>query len=262
VKIAYFDCFSGASGDMLLASLLDAGLALEDLKVDLARLDMGPYRLIAERITRQGLTGTWLRVLEGTANRPAVNLPAIERIVGGSTLSERVKARSLAVFHRIARVEAAIHGVAVDQIHFHEIGAVDSLVDIVGFVCALDRLGIEAVYSSPLALGSGTVQTEHGLLPVPAPATLALLAEVEAPTVAGPAPMELLTPTGAALLTEFATFQRPAMTIQAIGYGFGTKEFEGLNGLRVWLGESPENSLTVVSEFVADSKESLRQQSW
>ncbi len=231
---------------MLLGSLLDAGLDLEDLKADLSRLEMGPYRLVAQRVTRQGLTGTHLRVLEGAGNWPARNLPVIERIVAGSDLSDGVKSRSLAVFRRIARVEAAIHGTTVEEVHFHEIGAVDTLVDVVGFACALERLGIDQVYSSPLRLGGGTIQTEHGLLPVPAPATLALLAEVGAPTVPGPVEnllgtqqsAELVTPTGAALLAEFATFARPAMTVAAVGYGFGTKEFDWPNALRVWLGEA------------------------
>jgi uncharacterized protein (TIGR00299 family) protein len=246
VRIAYFDCFSGASGDMLLGSLLDAGLDLKDLEADLSRLEMGPYRLVAHQVTRHGLTGTHLRVLEGAGNWPARNLPVIERIVGGSDLPDRVKNRSLSVFRRIARVEAAIHGTTVEEVHFHEIGAVDTLVDVVGFACALERLGIERVYSSPLRLGGGTVQTEHGLLPVPAPATLALLAEVGAPTVPGPVETlletgqsaELVTPTGAALLAEFAAFARPAMTVTAAGYGFGTKEFDWANALRVWLGEA------------------------
>jgi uncharacterized protein (TIGR00299 family) protein len=252
LKIAYFDCFSGASGDMLLGSLLDAGLAVEDLQADLSRLETGPYRLIVERITRAGLSGTHLRIVEGATNRPAVNLPAIERIISGSDLPGRVKMRSLAVFRRIARVEAGIHGTTVDQVHFHEIGAVDSVVDIVGFACALERLGIDAVYSSPLPLGGGTIETEHGLLPAPAPATLALLAEVAAPTMPGPAQTELVTPTGAALLTEFAAFERPAMTVQAVGYGFGTKEFDWPNAVRVWLGESLPNASTTEHDSVVE----------
>lgn len=238
MRIAYFDCFSGASGDMLLGSLLDAGLDLDELRSDLARLGIGGYQLEAEPVTRHGLSGTHLRVRLGTEDRPARTLPNIERILRDSTLPESAKARSLRVFTRLARAEARVHGTTIDQIHFHELGAVDSLVDIVGFVCALDRMSIEAVYSSPLTLGGGTVQTEHGRLPAPAPATLALLAEVGAPTVPGPAMTELLTPTGAALLTEFATFTRPAMTVHAVGYGFGTKEFDWPNGLRVWLGET------------------------
>jgi uncharacterized protein (TIGR00299 family) protein len=237
-KIAYFDSFSGASGDMLLGCFLDAGLHLHQLQADLDCLQVGGYQLAARRVTRHGLTGTHLQVLVEPGERPARTLPAIERIIGGSDLPERVKTRSLAVFGRIAHAEAAVHGTTVDHVHFHEIGAVDSLVDIVGFACALERLGIEAVYSSPLTLGGGTVQTEHGRLPAPAPATLALLAEVNAPTVPGPAQTELVTPTGAALLAEFARFERPPMSIQAVGYGFGSKEFEWPNALRVWLGEA------------------------
>jgi len=237
MTLAYFDCFSGARGDMLLGCLLDAGLAIVELEASLARLPISGYRLAAEPTTRHGLSGTQLHVIVEPGERPARTLPAIEEILGKSELPEPVLTRSLAVFRRLARAEAAVHGTSVEQVHFHEIGAVDSLVDVVGFVWALERLGIGAVHSSSLTLGGGTVDTEHGRLPAPAPATLALLAEVNAPTVPGPAQTELLTPTGAALLTEFATFERPPMTIQAVGYGFGTKEFAWPNALRVWLGE-------------------------
>ena len=201
--LAYFDCFSGASGDMLLGCLVDAGLNLDELRSDLARLGVGGYQLEAQPVTRHGLSGTHLRVHIETQDRPARTLPAIERILHESDLPASVQARSLAVFTRLARAESKVHGTTIDRIHFHEIGAVDSLVDIVGFVCALDRMsiealdrmgvealdrmGVEAVYCSPLTLGGGTVQTEHGRLPAPAPATLALLAEVGAPTVPGPA---------------------------------------------------------------------------
>jgi uncharacterized protein (TIGR00299 family) protein len=255
MKVAYFDCFSGASGDMLLGGLLDAGLALADLEADLARLAVAGYRLAVERVTRRGITGTHFRVLTTAGDgekRPARTLPAIEAILVDSDLPERVKARSLAVFRRIARAEAAIHGTSVDAVHFHEIGAVDSLVDIVGFACALEWLGVEVAYCSPLPLGGGTIQTEHGRLPAPAPATLALLAEVGAPTVPGPAQTELVTPTGAALLTEFATFERPPIAIQAVGYGFGTKEFAWPNALRVWLGELLPDRPTPVSDQVVE----------
>jgi uncharacterized protein (TIGR00299 family) protein len=257
VEIAYFDCFSGASGDMLLGSLLDAGLPLQDLEADLALLGVGGYRLAAPRVTRRGLTGTHLRVLAETDGRPARNMPAIEQIVSGSDLPEAVKRQSLAVFRRLAHAEATIHGTSVDQVHFHEIGAVDSLVDIVGFACALDRLEIAAVYSSPLPLGSGSIQTEHGRLPAPAPATLALLAQACAPTVPGPVEAELVTPTGAALLTEFATFTRPPMTIQAVGYGFGTREFDWPNALRVWLGQSPSPSTHLEGDQVVQLASNL-----
>ncbi len=244
--IVYFDCFSGASGDMLLGSLLDAGLALADLQADLARLGVAGYRLEARRVLRHGLTGTHLHVHVEPGERPARTLPAIERLLDESHLPERVRARSRPVFSRLAQAEAAVHGIAVNEVHFHELGAVDTLVDVVGFVCALERLGIDAVYSSPPVLGGGTVLTEHGHLPVPAPATLTLLAGAGAPTRPSPIQAELLTPTAAALLTEFATFAQPAMTLRAVGYGFGSKEFgptEGAppgwpNALRAWLGEA------------------------
>jgi uncharacterized protein (TIGR00299 family) protein len=234
--VAFFDCFSGASGDMLLGSLIDAGLSPESLRADLALLGIGGYEIVAEPITRHGLTGTQLRVLIEPGDRPARTLPAIEQILAHSELPEPVRVRSLRVFRRLARAEAAVHGTGIDEVHFHELGAVDTLVDVVGFACALARLDIRAVYSTPLTLGGGTVMTEHGRLPAPAPATLALLAEVGAPTAPGPVQTELLTPTGAALLCESAAFSRPAMTLQAVGYGFGSKEFDHPNALRVWLG--------------------------
>jgi uncharacterized protein (TIGR00299 family) protein len=252
MRVAYFDIFSGASGDMLLGSLLDAGLDLAGLEADLAHLAVDGYALDAARVTRRGLTGTHLRVLVDDSERPARTLPAIRQIISGSDLPEAVQARSLRVFERIARAEAAIHGTTVEEVHFHEIGAVDSLVDVVGFACGLQRLEIQQVYASALTLGSGTVQTEHGRLPAPAPATLALLAEAGAPTVPGPGQTELVTPTGAALLAEFATFERPSMTLQRIGYGFGTKEFDWPNALRVWLGEARGESATVAGDQVIE----------
>jgi uncharacterized protein (TIGR00299 family) protein len=261
MKIAYFDCFSGASGDMLLGSLLDAGLPLKELQADLARLRVGGYRLAARRVTRQGLSGTHFEVHIETGEQPARTLPAIEQILAHGDLPSHVQDRCRSVFARLAQVEAAVHGTTIDQVHFHELGAVDTLVDVVGFVCALERLEIEAIYSSPLPLGGGTVHTEHGRLPVPAPATLALLSQVGAPTVPGPVQAELLTPTGAVLLTELAAFERPAMTIKAIGYGFGTKEFGPAedappgwaNALRVWLGT---DEVTLPSLAAAPSLES------
>lgn len=250
--IAYFDCFGGASGDMLLGALLDAGLALDDLRADLARLGVGGYRLAAERVTRRGLTGTHLRVEMEPGDRPARHPADVEAIVGGSDLPPRVVARSLAVFRRIARAEAAIHGTSVEEVHFHEIGAVDSLVDVVGFAAGLERLGVDEVYASPLPLGSGTVETEHGRLPVPAPATLALLAEVGAPTLPGPGPGELVTPTGAGLLAELATFERPAMAVGRVGYGIGTREYPWANALRAWLGEPPGPGAEQVVEMACN----------
>ncbi|HHX42826.1 MAG TPA: nickel pincer cofactor biosynthesis protein LarC [Chloroflexi bacterium] len=236
-RIIYLDCYSGASGDMLLGALLDAGLSLEDLRADLARLDLDGYELTAESQTRHGIVGTKFDVVDLAGEHPARNLGVVRDLIEGSDLSDRIKARSIEVFTRLAEAEAHVHGTTVDAIHFHEVGAVDAVVDIVGFCCALERLEIEAVYSSALPLGSGMVRTEHGLLPVPAPATLELLAAVGVPIAPSDAKGELVTPTGAALLSALACFQQPAMRVRRVGYGFGTREFPWPNAVRVWLGE-------------------------
>jgi hypothetical protein len=235
--VAYFDCFSGASGDMLLGALLDAGLSLEDLKQDLATLNFCGYELQSTRYVSHGLTGVRFTVVENNAERPFRHLSVVRELIEACALPEAVKHNSLRVFERIAAAEARVHGVDIEQVHFHELGAVDTLVDVVGFCCAMERLGLDALYASPLPLGGGTVTTDHGLLPVPAPATLALLAEVGAPTRPAPGPGELVTPTGAALLTTLATFEQPAMHVTGVGYGFGHKEFAWANVLRVWLGQ-------------------------
>jgi len=237
-RIAYFDCFSGASGDMLLGALLDAGLSLEDLKLDLGALDVGGYDLQVVRQVSHGLSGTRLVVQDLGGDKPARHLSSVRDIIERSTLPDEVKIASVSVFERLAQAEATVHGVDIEAVHFHEIGAVDSIVDIVGFCSAVQRMDLEALYASALPLGSGTIVTDHGLLPVPAPATLALLAQAGAPTSPSPGPGELVTPTGAALLTTLATFVQPAMRVQGVGYGFGTKEFPWANALRVWIGEA------------------------
>ncbi len=241
-RIAYFDCFSGAAGDMLLAALLDAGLSLDDLRADLDKMPVGGYELRLEPARQHGITGSRFDVVDLGEERPARNLTLIREILAHTDLPEAVIGKALRVFTRLGEAEARVHGVGLDEIHFHEVGAIDALVDIVGFCAALQRLGIEAVYASALPLGSGVVRTEHGLLPVPAPATLELLAEVGAPVLSDEARAELVTPTGAALLSTLATFARPAMHIQAVGYGFGVKEFAWPNMVRVWIGEEIENA--------------------
>jgi uncharacterized protein (TIGR00299 family) protein len=238
MKIAYFDCFHGAAGDMLLAALLDAGLELPALEAALAGLGLAGYRLRAERTLSHGVSGTRLHV-ELDGGQPQRDWATIRTLIAAAPLGERARAWALGAFGRLARAEAAVHGVPVEQVHFHEVGAVDSIVDTVGVCVGLELLGVEAVYASALPLGRGWVRTQHGPLPVPAPATLALLAEAGAPTIPAPpgSEGELLTPTAAALLAELAAFRQPPMTIARVGYGLGHKEFGRLNGLRVWVGE-------------------------
>ncbi len=237
-KIGYVDAFSGASGDMLLGAMLDAGLGCDQLQAALASLALTDVELVAEKVTRHGLTGTKFDVIDNGAGRPARNLGAILDLLAGADLPEGVVERSRSVFQALAEAEASVHGTTVDKVHFHEVGAVDSIVDVVGFCWAMDALGIQRLYASPLPLGTGTVTTAHGLLPVPAPATLKMLAHKAVPTVPTTADGELVTPTGAALLATCATFERPAMTIERVGYGFGTKEFPWANMLRLWVGEA------------------------
>ncbi|HWQ12247.1 MAG TPA: nickel pincer cofactor biosynthesis protein LarC [Roseiflexaceae bacterium] len=234
-KAIYFDCFSGISGDMALGALLDAGLDLEALRGELRKLGLGGWAIEAERGRRGFLAGTRARVHapEQPTHR---HLADVRAIIAGSALAPAVQERSLRVFGMLAEAEGRVHGIPAEQVHFHEVGALDAIVDIVGVVAGLALLEVAEVYASPLPLGSGWVRAAHGLIPVPAPATLELLAAAGAPTVPDEARAELVTPTGAALLAALAQFRRPAMRLERVGCGLGTRELERPNALRVWLG--------------------------
>lgn len=220
---------------MILGALIDAGLDVETLRADLAGLGVAGYRLEAERTTRFHLAGTQVRVIMSEQPRER-SLSDVEAIIEVSALSPRVRSLALAVFRKLAEAEAAVHGTAVGEVHFHEVGAVDAIVDIVGFAIGMERLGIDRAFASSLPLGGGMVDTRHGPLPVPAPATLALLSQARAPTRPLDAQVELLTPTGAAILTAVAEFAQPPMAIERVGTGFGTRELPWPNVLRLWLG--------------------------
>jgi hypothetical protein len=239
---AYFDCFHGAAGDMLLASLLDAGLELAALEQVLAVLPLSGCTLEHQRTVSHHVSGSHLRV-HVSAPQPARSWRDIRAMLEASALPARTRTCALGAFARLAHAEATIHGVPVEEVHFHEVGAPDSIIDMVGVCVGLELLGVERVYCSALPLGSGWVHTQHGALPVPAPATLALLAEVGVPVLPAPAGSggELVTPTAAALLAELATFQQPPMQVRRVGYGLGQREYERLNGLRVWLGTAWHN---------------------
>ncbi len=239
-NLAYFDCFNGAAGDMIVGALVDAGADAEALTAALAGLGLDGYDLSCEKITKQGFAATQFRVaLEEPSNQPHRHLSDIKRIIDKSSLSTGVKERSTRVFSRLAEAEAKVHGTTVDRVHFHEVGAVDAILDIVGAVVALELLGVERVMASPVPVGSGTVRCAHGIMPVPAPATAELLAGV--PLAATPETGELTTPTGAALLTTLAeSFGAvPSMRLDSTGYGAGTREGGTRpNLLRVLVGTS------------------------
>lgn len=236
MKIAYFDCFAGISGDMILGALVDAGLELAVLKEDLSLLGLTGYEVVAEHVTKRGISGTkvTVRTEEEKAHR---HLADIQRIIGNSGLPEPVKEQSIAVFTRLAEAEARIHATTAEKIHFHEVGALDAIIDIVGAVSGLFRLGIEEVYASPVRTGTGFVKCAHGLLPVPAPAALELLKGV--PLYGGEIEKELVTPTGAAVLTTFSRGygSLPPMKVLETGYGAGGWDLPIPNLLRIIIGE-------------------------
>jgi uncharacterized protein (TIGR00299 family) protein len=236
-RLVYFDAASGASGDMILGAVVDLGLPLELLREELGKMSLGGYRLEASRVTRSGLAATKVDVHvdePGSAHR---HLKHILGLLESSGLEADVKDRAAGLFRRLAEAEAAVHGTSPEKVHFHEVGAVDSLVDIVGGVIALRWLGAERFASSPLNVGSGTVEMAHGTFPVPPPATARLVAGVP---VYGAGEGELLTPTGALLVTAHATAYGPlpSMTIEATGHGAGSRETRGRpNVLRLVKGE-------------------------
>ncbi len=238
MTIAYFDCFSGISGDMTLGVLVDAGVPLEHLRSELGRLDLSGYSLSSERVKRAGIAATKVTVEVTAGQEQARGLDDIREIVNSSTLSPAVKQKSMNIFRRLADVEAGIHMTTVDKVHFHEVGAVDAIVDIVGSVIGLEYLGVTDVTASQINVGSGTARTAHGNLPVPAPATAELLTGV--PVYASNAGIELTTPTGAAIISTLASSfgPLPSMQVERVAYGAGGRDLpQSPNVLRLMLGK-------------------------
>jgi len=241
MKVAYFDCFAGAGGDMIVASLLDAGCDLSALQNELAKVAVDAT-VRTEPTRRQGIAGTRFIVEAPQARQEHRNLDAILKIIDAAALSPVVKERARSIFQRLGKAEAKVHRADVASVHFHEVGAIDTIIDVVACCVAIELMGIDRIGCSPIPLGSGTVRCEHGELPVPAPATAELLVGI--PTVAGPQSGELTTPTAAAVLTTLAERFGPpeAMRLTATGYGAGSRE-EGPvpNLLRVLIGEPDEH---------------------
>jgi uncharacterized protein (TIGR00299 family) protein len=232
----YLDAYSGVSGDMMLGALLDLGAPLDGVRDQVAALGVGGWTLDVERTTVQGLAGSRARVVVETDNQPHRRLSDIRALIEPAPLEPPVKAGALAVFELLARAEAKVHRAEVESVHFHEVGALDAIVDIVGSCAALHTLGAERFGVSPLPLGKGRVHAAHGELPVPAPATMEILAACGAPVLLGEGEGEMVTPTGAALVAHFGEFGGAApLSAERVGYGFGTRTLPWPNALRALL---------------------------
>ena len=239
MKIAYFDCFSGVSGDMILGALIDAGLDVKELESELSKLKISGFKLKAQKTLRGGISGTKLRVQvnEQPAER---TLKDIVEIVDQSDLSNDIKKLGKKIFKQLAMIEAKIHKKKIERVHFHEVGALDSIIDVIGSLIGINKLGIDEVYSSKIHLGTGFVESGHGTIPVPAPATIELLKEI--PIYSSGIGSELVTPTGIAILKNISKSFGilPEMKVKKIGYGAGSRELEIPNLLRVYVGEMTE----------------------
>jgi uncharacterized protein (TIGR00299 family) protein len=241
MRIAWFDCFSGISGDMTLGALVSAGWPAGELQALPGRLGLEGVRVEVKDVRRGPLAALRVEVVIEAAQQPHRHLSHVEEVLVRADLPATVRERSLVVFRRLAAAEAEVHGTSVEQVHFHEVGAADALVDVAGALLGLEQLGIARVHASPPRLGRGSVRSEHGLIPVPAPATALLLRG--APVEIGEVESELTTPTGAALLATLVEDwgPPPAFRLERVGTGAGSRELAGQpNVLRVFIGEAPE----------------------
>lgn len=250
MKILYLDCFSGISGDMCLGALIDAGADTGQLEAELRKLPVHGWDMQVARESSHGITGTRVKINVREEHQPHRHYSDIRDMIAGSSLPERARETSISIFERIAGAEGKVHGVPPHHVHFHEVGAVDSIIDIVGTALALHYLEVELVVCSPVPPGSGHVRCRHGLLPVPAPATAELLRGV--PLKSLDVQGELTTPTGAALAAGLADSfgPLPEMTVESVGYGLGSRDFDIPNFLRVFVGRKAREAPISSSDTV------------
>ncbi|MEG6615565.1 nickel pincer cofactor biosynthesis protein LarC [Peptococcaceae bacterium 1198_IL3148] len=250
MKVAYLDCFAGIAGDMIIGALLDAGLSLELLQGELKKLNLAGWQLKVEKVKKNGISGTKFAVQAkeqhhhnhgNNHNHRHRNLHDIQQIINDSNLDQDIKNTALDIFSRLAQAEAKVHGTTVEEVHFHEVGAMDAIIDIVGAAVGFHLLGIEQVMASSLTTGSGFVQCSHGTIPIPAPATAELLKGV--PCQHGDINQELVTPTGAAIITSICHCfgPMPEMISETVGYGAGDGDLSIPNLLRIHIGEIKKN---------------------
>jgi uncharacterized protein (TIGR00299 family) protein len=260
MKTLYLDCFSGVSGDMTVGALLDAGADFAQVRDGLMSLGVPGFHVEAEKVVKRGVAATKFHVVvDPDAHKPHRHLHHIGDIIAKAALPEAARAGALKTFRRLAEAEAAVHGIAVEKVHFHEVGAIDSIADIIGANLALHLLGVEKVFVSPVHVGGGTIHCDHGIMPVPAPATAMLLKGC--PVIGDDLDAELATPTGAALAVSWAEAfgPMPAMTVSAVGHGAGGRDLpDRANVLRVVIGEMAAQmpgageTVTVVEALIDD----------
>lgn len=238
MKILYFDCFSGVSGNMILGALVSAGIDAGALEAQLRKLNLPEFKFSVDRVMRSGISAVHISV-EAPDEKKHRHLPEIEKIIDSSDLSHRVRERAKAIFRRLALAEASVHNVPVEKIHFHEVGALDAIVDIVGASIAIEMLAPDRIIASAINVGSGSVHIDHGYFPVPPPAVAELAREM--PIYSDGPTAELATPTGMAIIATLTNSYGvlPKLTLESIGYGAGTRDFKGFpNVLRVMLGNA------------------------
>jgi len=248
MKTLYFDLIGGASGDMILGALVDTGLSIDTLRNLLEALNLSEFTIQAEKVDKNGFSATKVAI-HVKKQPPERHLDEIKTIIQNSSLSKSIQTRAILIFERIAETEAAIHNKTIDQVHLHELGGTDTIIDVVGTLLALDHLGISSVYASPVPLGKGFVDGAHGQIPLPSPATIALLKEI--PVYGKEIESELVTPTGAALLVELVDGFGPAppMILENVGYGAGGRDLPIPNLLRVLIGEISQSGKTTLDHL-------------
>ena len=262
LNAAYFQCIGGASGDMILGALVDAGLSLDYLDEAIAEMEVEGVRLQDTHAVRGGVTGTYVRVVIDQEGAKPHRFDDFIAMVERSGLSDRVRQESIRIFSRMAEAESRVHRVESEHLHLHELGTLDTLVDVVGSVVGLEALGVDRVFSSPFPMGAGVFKSEHGMLPVPSPATTELFSMAGAPLIPAPGRAtwtgEMVTPTGAAIITTLAEFRQPPLNVLAHGYGLGSRNpDEYPNVLGLWLGEversAPTGGLALIETNLDDT---------
>jgi uncharacterized protein (TIGR00299 family) protein len=249
MKKVYFDCFAGISGDMIIGAFLDAGFNFSFLEKELSKLNITGYNISHEKCTKNNISASKFSV-NVTNDQPHRHLNEIIEIINKSELNDKVKDNAISIFKLIGNVEANIHNTDIESVHFHEIGGIDSIIDICGAAICFHELGIAQVVSSALNTGSGTINTAHGILPVPAPATAEILKSI--PIYSDNTNAELTTPTGAAIIKHYCqNFSNlPDFKIESIGYGAGTKDLTIPNILRIFIGDCTESDMTADDEVI------------